>query len=476
MIRRRFAKIVATLGPNTQTKEQIKALHNAGADVFRINFSYGTDAEKIDLIQRVREVESEANSPIAILADLQGPKLRIGHFVNRTIDLKQGQNFDLDQDATPGTNRRVSFMEPWAYANIHTNSLLELDDGRVTLRVVEANLYRIRTIVESGDSLSSGKAILIPNLPKSRRALSDKDRADLSLALAQGVDWISASIGNNPDNAQELRDLITDDSGSNAGLMIKIDSRESVDAFDQLVKIADAIHLARGDIGTAMPVQEIPSLQKTLVAKARDWARPVVVAGQMLDSMVSAPAPTRAEASDVATAVFDGADAVTLSAETAVGDYPVEAVEMMNRVLMTAEADEGLSKGFGSAIATTRNASIGAAIAHAAAETAKALNCAAIVCNTTSGTTARRVARTRPTCPILCLSDNVQTTRRMSLVWGTKAVVSHKLKDWRDIVVTAEKLSKQAGMVQKGDTIAVTAGMPLNQSGTTNILRVVEIE
>lgn len=476
MIRRRFAKIIATLGPSSQTREQIFSLHQAGADVFRINFSYGADQDKIDLIARIRDVEADNGTPLAIIADLQGPKLRIGNFQNQRIGLEEGQSFDLDQDTALGSAQRVSFLEPWAYASVETNSLLELDDGRVTLRVVEANLFRIKTIVESGGHLSNGKAISIPNLPKSSRVLSDRDQNDLALALAHGVDWVSASIGNNPNNAQELREIITTRGDNHAGLMIKIDTRESVDAFDHLVQIADAIHLARGDIGTALPVQEIPSLQKTLVAKARDWARPVVVAGQMLDSMINAPAPTRAEASDVATAVFDGADAVTLSAETAIGDYPVEAVEMMDRVLITAEADEGLSKGFGNFVATTRNASIGAAIASAATATAKTLNCSAIVCNTSSGTTARRVARTRPSCPILCLSDNINTVRKMTLVWGTRSVLSNKLKDWKDIVITAEKLSKKAGMVEKGDTIAVTAGMPLNQSGTTNILRVVEID
>ena len=217
MIRRRFAKIIATLGPSSQTREQIFSLHQAGADVFRINFSYGTDQDKIDLIARIRDVEADNGTPLAIIADLQGPKLRIGNFQNQRIGLEEGQSFDLDQDTALGSAQRVSFLEPWAYASVETNSLLELDDGRVTLRVVEANLFRIKTIVESGGHLSNGKAISIPNLPKSSRVLSDRDKNDLALALAHGVDWVSASIGNNPNNAQELREIITTRGDNHAG-------------------------------------------------------------------------------------------------------------------------------------------------------------------------------------------------------------------------------------------------------------------
>ena len=476
MKRNRFAKIIASLGPSANDEAAVSALFDAGADVFRINMGYGTRKDHLTQIKAIRAVEAKKGCPIAIIADLAGPKMRIGDFADGPITLKVGQHFDLDQDETPGDSRRVCFPHPWAYAHLGTNDRLELDDGRVVLQVLEANLFRIRTTVIAGETLLGRKAIKVPKQPKSEVALSDKDSADLDFALYEKVDWVAVSLGNNPDNIRQVRELLGTGAHSKAGLLVKIDNNHAIEAFDDLVQWSDGIMLARADIGSAIPVEDIPSMQKTLVSKARQWARPVVVAGQMLESMVQAPAPTRAEASDVATAVFDGADAVTLSAETAIGDYPVDAVEMMDRVLETAEADESFAKGFIEVKSSSRSASIGAAIARAASETAQDLGCAAIVCHTSSGATARRVARTRPSCQILCLSEVVATTRRMALVWGTRGVLSGELKGWQDIVANAKNKSLELGAVKSGDTIAITAGMPLNQSGTTNILRVAEID
>ena len=469
----RRTKIVATLGPVCSSEERIAALAEAGADLFRINFSHGLHSEHGARIAAVRAVEQRRGRPIGILADVQGPKLRVGVFEGGRAPLVPGDEFILDLESAAGTSRRVQLPHPEIIQAATVGSFLLLDDGRLSLRVSACFSDRLVTEIVTGGFLSDRKGVNVPDVVLPIPALTVKDRADLEFALQNGVDYIGLSFVQTPEDVEEARALVR----GRAWIMTKIEKPQALDNLDAILRLSDAVMVARGDLGVELPPERVPLEQKRIVREARLLGLPVVVATQMLESMISAPAPTRAEASDVATAVFDGADAVMLSGETAVGQYPVEAVSIMKRIVAQVEADESwqaLQK-------VTRPAperSTSDAIAFAAQQVAETIGAAAIVAYTLSGRSAVRISRERPACPVLGIAGNVEAARRLSVAWGVQAMAldqSEPNETIEHVVESAVEMAKQAGIAGVGDLLVIVAGVPFGRAGTTNTLRVVKV-
>lgn len=470
MHRERNVKIVATLGPASAAPDRIRALFAAGADVFRLNFSHGSHDDHLAVIRAVRALEQESGRPIGLLADLQGPKLRVGRFAAGAADLLPGQRFRLDADAAPGDATRVQLPHPEVLSSLRPGAELLLDDGKLRLRIVAGGAGWAEAEVLVGGRLSDRKGLNLPNVVVPLSALTPKDRADLAFALDHGVDWVALSFVQRPDDLREARGLIA----GRAALLAKIEKPAAVDCLDDLIELCDALMVARGDLGVEMPLQAVPGVQKRIVRAARRAGKPVVVATQMLDSMVKAPVPTRAEVSDVATAVYDGADAVMLSAESAAGDYPVESVATMNAIAVAVERDP-LYRGIMDAEHNSPDHTASDAITAAARQVAETINAAAIVTYTMSGSTALRAARERPRAPILCLTPLGSTARRLCLAWGVNAVISPDAIDFGDMVAKATAMALDRELAKPGDNVIVTAGVPFGMPGNTNVLRIARI-
>jgi pyruvate kinase len=468
--RRRRTKIIATLGPASSTTEVITRLFQTGADVFRLNFSHGSHDDHAARILSIREVEKRFDRPIGILADVQGPKLRVGRFAGGKVHLQTGQTFRLDLNPTPGDARRVNLPHPEIIAAAALNSHLLLDDGKLRLRVTHKRDDHLETEVIFGGPLSDRKGVNVPDVVLPIPALTEKDRIDLDFALKAGVDYIGLSFVQRPEDVIEAREI----AAGRAWIMVKMEKPQALDNLDEIIRLSDAVMVARGDLGVELPPEEVPLAQKRIVRTARQMGKPVVVATQMLESMISAPAPTRAEASDVATAVFDGADAVMLSAESAAGQYPMEAVNMMDRIVARVEQDGGWRQ-ITDASRPDPEGSAPDAIASAARQVAHTIQAQAIAAFTDSGMTALRVARTRPDCPILGLTPRVETARRLAVVWGVHAVVGKDVDSFTDATEEARDEARQENMAQPGDTIVVTAGVPFRQSGGTNMVHVAKV-
>ncbi len=471
MRRQRKAKILATLGPASSTREQIAALFKAGADVFRLNFSHGSHEDHQARHDIIRELEEEFERPIGILMDLQGPKLRVGAFASGSVDLKTGAKFRLDLDEAKGDSRRVQLPHPEIFAAIKPGTNLLLDDGKLRLCIKKCGKDFAEVEVEVGGKLSDRKGVNVPDVVLPLSPLTKKDRADLRFGLDMGADWVAMSFVQRPEDVAELRKLI----GGRAKLMAKLEKPAAIERLEEIVELSDAVMVARGDLGVEMPPEDVPAIQKRIISAGRKSGKPVVVATQMLDSMVHAPAPTRAEASDVATAVYDGADAVMLSAESASGDYPVEAVAMMNRIIERVERDPAYRRII-DAQHPDPQATPNDAISAAAAQVAHTLSVAAIVTYTTSGSTALRVARERPEVPIITLTSKLATARAMSLAWGAHCVRTAELKRFSDMVDKACRIALQQEMAKAGDRLVITAGVPFGTPGSTNILRFAWVE
>ena len=471
MRRSRKVKILATLGPASSDKPTIASLFAAGADVFRINMSHASHEDARQLVALIREVENETGRPIGILGDLQGPKFRIGGFATPTIDLSTGDFFVLDSDPLPGNSQRVFLDHAEILAALSPGHRIFLDDGKVRLRVVEAGTSRVRTIVEAGTRLSGKKGVSVPDTLVPLTALTPKDRADLDQLLTLGVDWIALSFVQRPEDIIELHKIV----GGRAAVMAKIEKPQAVERLAEIIQFSDAIMVARGDLGVELPLERVPGLQKQITRACRKEGKPVVVATQMLESMIAASVPTRAEVSDVATAVFEGADAVMLSAESAAGLFPVEAVAMMDRIAAEVERDPT----YPSVIRAQRTdpEPTGAdAIAAAARHIAETIDVAAICCYTGSGTTGYRVARERPHLPIIALSPVMRTLRRLSLIWGLHCVVSEDAHDPDDMVDKACRIAFEEGFARPGQRIIITAGVPFGTPGATNMLRIAYVD
>lgn len=467
MKRNRRVKLIATLGPATSSPDAIERLFECGTDVFRINMSHTSPEHLRELHKTIRDVEELHNRPIGILADLQGPKLRIGDFETEHVMLMQGQIFDLVSTDTAGTEQQVTLPHPEIFASVEPGQTLLLNDGKVRLRIKETSQGVIRTTVEVGGELSARKGVNLPNTIVPVSAMTDKDRTDLEAACTVGVDWLALSFVQRPDDVAEARKLVH----GRAALMAKIEKPAALDCLHEIIEMVDGIMVARGDLGVELPLEQVPGRQKQITRAARRFGKPVVVATQMLESMIQSPVPTRAEVSDVATAVFEGADAIMLSAESAVGEYPEEAILMMDRIAREVEQDP-YYQNIIHAQRTEPEATSADAISAAARTVAETLNLSAIVCYTGSGTTGVRASRERPRTPIIALTPIASTGRRLALVWGLHCVLTRDAQSLDDMVDRACRISFQEGFAESGQRIIVTAGVPFGTPGATNLLRV----
>ena len=468
MRRLRNVKIVATLGPASSDYETIRALFEAGADVFRLNMSHGTHAEQAARHAIIRKIEADTGRPIAILADLQGPKLRVGTFAAGAHDLEEGDAFRFDLDPVEGDGNRVNLPHPEIFAALEPGAALLVNDGKIRLRVERCGADFAECTVTTGGTISNRKGVNVPDVVLPLAALSEKDRSDLEFACELGVDWLALSFVQRPEDVIEARGLAR----GRAAILSKIEKPAAVKAFAAILDASDGIMVARGDLGVELPVHSVPPIQKRLVRAARTQAKPVIVATQMLESMIESPMPTRAEVSDVATAIYEGADAVMLSAESAAGNYPVEAVETMDNVAQSVESDPTYREIIESSRKVDRK-SVADGIVAAAREIAEATDIHAICCFTHSGTTAALVARERPSVPIIALSPMERTVRRLCLTWGVHCVRTTEVIDrFKMAVVNAARAARVYGFATEKDQIVVTAGVPFNVAGSTNILRV----
>ena len=467
MRRLRRTKIVATLGPASSDRNVIAKLFTAGADVFRINMSHTSHDRMRELVATIRAVELEHGRPIGILVDLQGPKLRVGSFAAGPVALTNGEIFILDDDPAPGDAKRAQLPHPEIFAAIEPGHTLLLDDGKIRLVATEVDKKQIVTRVEVGGKLSDRKGVSLPDTTVPFSALTEKDRSDLDAALDTGIDWVALSFIQRPEDIAEAKKITR----GRAAVMAKIEKPQAVYRLGEILDLADAVMVARGDLGVEMPLEKVPGLQKQMTRSARRAGKPVVVATQMLESMITSPVPTRAEVSDVSTAIFEGADAIMLSAESAAGQYPVEAVATMNRIAEEVESDR-LYRTIIHAQRTEPEATGADAIAAAAGQIAETLELAAIISWTSSGSTALRVARERTTSPIVAISPRLSTGRRLSLVWGVHCIVAEDAHDLDDMVERACRLACKDGFAKPGQRVIIVAGVPLGTPGATNMLRV----
>lgn len=470
--RNRHTKIVATLGPASDNKDILTKLVKAGADVFRLNFSHGTHEDHKKRLDIIREIESEVGRPIGVFADMQGPKLRVGLFKDKKITLTEGQTFRFDLDETPGDETRVNLPHPEIIGTVGVGDRLLMDDGKVRVIVTEKGADYLNVTIEAGTHLSNNKGVNVPNVTLPIPALTEKDRRDLTAALAMGVDWIAQSFVQRPEDVAEAKKLI----GDRAKLIVKLEKPSALEHLDAILELTDAVMVARGDLGVEIPPENVPAAQKRIVRACRALGKPVIVATQMLESMIESPQPTRAEASDVATAIYDGTDAVMLSAETAAGAYPIEAVQMMDRIATSVEKDTLYRKIMDADHPDTEENDASDAITAAAYHVANSINAAAIVNYTTSGSTALRTARHRPTVPILCLTQNAVIARRLMLSYGIRPVISPDIIDFDDMVSRACDVVKASGFADRNQRIVITAGVPFGTPGSTNILRIAWVE
>jgi pyruvate kinase len=467
MRRNRCAKIVATLGPASSSKERIRELSAAGSDVFRFNFSHGSHDDHAARFAMVRDVEQERGRPIGTIMDLQGPKLRVGRFADGRVTLAKGDHFRLDLDEAQGSPSRANLPHPEIFAVLQPSQELLLDDGRIRLRVEHCGPDFAETTVVNGGGLSDRKGVNVPNAVLPISAMTAKDHTDLSFGIELGFDWVALSFVQRPEDIAEARRLIA----GRAAILAKIEKPAAIERLDGIIELADAVMVARGDLGVELPPELVPGLQKRIIRKCRDLGKPVVVATQMLESMISSPAPTRAEASDVATAVYDGADAVMLSAESASGDYPVEAVAIMDRIIASVEHDD-LYRFYLDAYQAQAERTSADAITLAAEQVAHTLQSAVIVTYTTSGATALRASRERPDRPILGLITRMVTARKLALAWGVHPVHTADAHDLDEMVTKARQYARDEGFAAAGESIVITAGLPFGTPGATNLLRV----
>jgi pyruvate kinase len=463
----RNVKIVATLGPASNDYKMIRALFEAGANVFRLNMSHGDHEEIRARHTIIRQIEKDTGRPIAILADLQGPKLRCGVFANGPYELEDGAAFRFDLSDAEGDHTRVQLPHPEIFAALEPGATLLVNDGKIKLQVETCGADYADCKVIAGGSISNRKGVNVPDVVLPLAALSDKDRKDLEFVCQLGVDWLALSFVQRAEDVQEARGLAK----GRAAILSKIEKPAAVKAFDDILAVSDGIMVARGDLGVELPVHAVPPIQKRLVRKCRAAAKPVIVATQMLESMIESPVPTRAEVSDVATAIYEGADAVMLSAESAAGGYPIEAVTTMHNVALEVESDTTYRDIMDSTRSVKRS-TVADGIVSSAREIAETTDIKAICCFTQSGSTAALVARERPRVSIIAMTPIIDVARRMCLTWGMNCYVTGELTRFKMAVVSAARAARDAGFATETDFIVVTAGVPFNVQGTTNIIRV----
>lgn len=470
MVQQRSTKVVATLGPSSKTYDVVRALKDEGANVFRLNMSHGQQTDIAEMHKIIRSVERDVGEPICILADLQGPKLRCGVFRDGSATLENGAPFRFDLDDAEGGETRVNLPHPEIFSALKPNATILVNDGLLRLRVTECGEGFADCIIEVGGEISNRKGVNVPDVVLPLAALSEKDRSDLEFACELGVDWLALSFVQRAADVEEARAL----AGDRALVLSKIEKPAAVEAFEEILAASDGIMVARGDLGVELPVEKVPAIQKELIRKCRSVGKPVIVATQMLESMTASPVPTRAEVSDVAAAIYDGADAVMLSAESAAGDYPLEAVRTMHAVACETEQDSGYREGIEASRVPCRS-TVSEAITAAAREIAETTELKAICCYTQSGHTAQLAAREKPRVPIIAITPFESTARRLSLVWGLTCVQIDQADRFKSAVKSALQAARDIGLTSTEDKIAITAGVPLNAHGSTNILRVASL-
>ena len=470
MHRQRRAKIVATVGPASSSPEMLKTLFLAGVDTFRLNFSHGTHEDHAKVHSAIRALEKELGTPIGILQDLQGPKIRVGTILDGKITVAKGDKIRFVPSGKDGDAMSIPLHHPEIFAAINPGHELLIDDGRVRVRVTNITDLGLDAEVLVGGVISNRKGVNLPGTILNLSPLTPKDRADLAFGLELGMDWVALSFVQKPSDMIEARGLV----GDRAGLVAKIEKPSAIDYIDDIVRLSDAVMVARGDLGVEIPHEDVPGRQKEIVRACRLAVKPVIVATQMLDSMITAPTPTRAEASDVATAIYDGADAVMLSAESAAGQYPREAVDMMDRIIRSTEQHK-LYRSIVQATQPAEEQTAPHAVAAAAADLAQAIEAPVIVAFTSSGTTAARIARKRPALPILAITPSEEIARRLRLMWGVHSVHSADVQSYEEMVSRAQETVLAENFAQNADLIVVVAGIPFGQAGTTNNIRVVQL-
>jgi pyruvate kinase len=470
MRRSRNAKIVATLGPASSSDEVIRKLFLAGVDMFRLNFSHGTHEDHKARLDTVRRIGREFNRPIAILGDLQGPKLRVGKFAEGSVQLVPGAEFRLDLDTAEGNAQRVNLPHPEIFAALVPGATLLLDDGKLNLKVESCGPDFARTRVMVGGRLSDRKGVNVPSVLLPISSLTEKDRRDLDYALSIGVDWIALSFVQRPEDIHEAREII----GERALIMTKMEKPQAIECLDEIVRVSDSVMVARGDLGVESPPERVPLLQRAIVRACRREGKPVIIATQMLESMTTTPVPTRAEASDVANAVFQGADAVMLSAESASGQYPVEAVTMMDRIIGQVEGDRDYRTQLDAAHEEARN-TVADAVCAGLRQAAHIVSAKATITYTSSGRSALRAARERPEAPILSVTPSLQTANRLAVVWGVHSVHSTEAPDVNTMTDLACRAALHEGFAAPGDYVVIAAGVPFSQAGSTNLLRIAKV-
>ena len=468
--RARKVKILATLGPASSTPEMIRALVEAGADAFRINMSHGDQADKVALVEAIRDLEKSLHRPTTIVFDLQGPKLRVGRFNGGSAMLATGDRFVLDRNAAKGDSKRAELPHPELFVTLKAGDRLLIDDGKVRLKALTVTPERIEAEVMVGGKVSDNKGINVPDVVVPIPALTEKDRSDLAFALDQGADYVALSFVQRPEDVAEARVLV----GDKAGLLAKIEKPQAMERLDEILTLVDAVMVARGDLGVELPPEGVPPAQNRIVAAARQAGKPVVVATQMLESMIVSPTPTRAEVSDVANAIYEGADAVMLSAESAAGNYPVEAVQMMDKIGRSVEADPVYSARI-HFTETPAEATTADALSESAAQIVRILSAAAMACYTSSGSTARRIARERAPVPTMAMTASHAVARRLGLQWGVHAVHTRDVSNFEEMVGKAKRMVLRHHLAGAGDRVVIMAGVPFKTSGSTNVIHVVKV-
>jgi len=469
--RGRKVKILATVGPASREPEMLRRLFKAGADAFRVNMSHGDHATHAETMKAIRELEREFYRPVAILCDLQGPKLRVGTFKDGKAVIRHSGHFTLDRNPEPGDETRVELPHPELFGLLSKGQRLLINDGKIRLKVIEADDDNILCSAEVGGVISDRKGVNVPDAEIPIPAMTEKDRKDLAFAMENGADWIGLSFVQRPEDLAEARKMM----GGKGALCAKIEKPMAVRRLDELIEMSDGIMVARGDLGVELEPQEVPPLQKKIVNKTRLKGKPVIVATQMLDSMIESPAPTRAEVSDVANAVYDGADAVMLSAETAAGDWPEEAVTIMHKIAVQVENDEDYVERV-RLLDTPPDPTTADALAHACMTIADTVNVAAITVFTGSGSTARRVARERPSVPMLVLTPEMRTARRTALLWGAHAVATKDIGSFEEMIAKGKRMALRHGFAQAGSKLIALAGVPFGTPGSTNLLHIVTLK
>ena len=468
--RARKVKILATLGPASSSPEMIRALMEAGADAFRINMSHGEQVEKAALVGIIRDLEKSLHRPTTIVFDLQGPKLRVGRFKGGSAMLATGDRFVLDRDGAKGDSMRVELPHPELFVTLNAGDRLLIDDGKVRLKALSVTPDRIEAEILVGGKVSDHKGVNVPDVVVPIPALTEKDRSDLAFALDQGADYVALSFVQRPEDVAEARALV----GDKAGLMAKIEKPQALERLDEIIALVDAVMVARGDLGVELPPEGVPPAQNRIVAAARQAGKPVVVATQMLESMIVSPTPTRAEVSDVANAIYEGADAVMLSAESAAGNYPVEAVQMMDKIGQSVEADPVYAARI-HFTETPAEATTADALSESAAQIVRILSASAMACYTSSGSTARRIARERAPVPTMAMTASLAVARRLGLQWGVHAVHSRDVSSFEEMVGKAKRMVLRHHLAGPGDRVVIMAGVPFKTSGSTNVIHVVKL-